>query len=107
MDVTSVEKSKIENSQRELRKQESAEGRTWERRYFSCTQKDELFERLGPKVGETLEADKTGGCWRWDPEKSKKQEQIKDKALPMNTISAAPAAPADGTQTQAPLKELK
>jgi oxysterol-binding protein-related protein 9/10/11 len=66
MDVTSTEKGKIENAQRELRKKEREEGREWERRYFSRVDPDERFERLAESVGYQLEADKTGGMWRWD-----------------------------------------
>jgi oxysterol-binding protein-related protein 9/10/11 len=71
MDVTSAEKSKIENEQRELRKKEKEEGREWERRFFSRTEKDAVFEALGKKIGETLDAEKTGGVWAWDATKAK------------------------------------
>ncbi|KAI9749756.1 MAG: hypothetical protein M4579_006757 [Chaenotheca gracillima] len=74
MDTTSAEKAKIENSQRDLRKKEQSEGKDWERRYFSRQESDPTFEQLGPKVGEKfIEADKTGGVWRWDESKYQKQ----------------------------------
>jgi hypothetical protein len=72
MDTTNYEKSKIENSQRDLRKKEIAEGREWQRRYFSKVESDPLFDRLAKPIGEKIEADRTGGIWRFDVEKAKK-----------------------------------
>ncbi|KAI9813726.1 MAG: Oxysterol binding protein [Thelocarpon impressellum] len=72
LDTTSVEKSKIENAQRELRRTEQAEGREWTRRYFSAAPHDAVLETLGAKVGERAEDDKTGGVWRWDAAKAAK-----------------------------------
>ncbi|KAI9803005.1 MAG: hypothetical protein M1825_002238 [Sarcosagium campestre] len=71
MDTTGIEKSKIENAQRDLRRKEQSEGKEWDRRYFSRVDgTDALFDALGPKVGEsTPEAEKTGGIWRWDQRK--------------------------------------
>ncbi|KAH0541415.1 hypothetical protein FGG08_004105 [Glutinoglossum americanum] len=69
METTGTEKSKIENAQRELRKQEKDEGKEWERRYFSRVEADEMFGRLAERVGYQVEADKTGGLWRWDEAK--------------------------------------
>lgn len=71
MEYTGVEKSKIENEQRALRQQEQAEGRTWERRYFSQVESDPLLEKLGPIIGLSADEDKTGGIWRFDEEKAK------------------------------------
>jgi hypothetical protein len=71
MDVTSAEKTRIENEQREMRKKEKEEGREWERRFFSRMEKDSVFEKLGCKIGECLDAEKTGGVWAWDAEKAK------------------------------------
>jgi hypothetical protein len=70
MDFTGAEKNTIEVSQRELRQQEKAEGRTWERRYFSLMENDSILETLGPTIGVTPEADKTGGIWRYDEGKA-------------------------------------
>lgn len=71
MDTTSAEKGRIENEQREMRKKEKEEGREWERRFFSRTEKDAVFDALGKKIGETLDAEKTGGVWVWDATKAK------------------------------------
>jgi oxysterol-binding protein-related protein 9/10/11 len=77
MDYTGVEKSKIENEQRALRQKEQAEGRTWERRYFSQVESDPILEKLGPIIGLSVDADKTGGIWRFD---EKKAEASRGKA---------------------------
>ena len=93
MDTTSIEKSKIENAQRELRKKEAAEGREWERRFFTRVLPggnvlpgggsgggsspaagapgDKVFETLAKPIGQSIEAEKTGGVWRFDEDKAK------------------------------------
>lgn len=77
MDTTGMEKSKIENQQREMRRQEQADGKEWQRRYFSRVEKDDVFEKLAVKIGERSEPEKTGGIWRWD---GKKAEGVKAQA---------------------------
>ena len=76
MDTVHIEKSKIENSQRELRKKEQSEGREWQRRFFTrSATADPVFEQLVKAIpGERIESDKTGGVWRFD--ESKKNEQV-------------------------------
>jgi len=71
MDQVHIEKSKIENLQRDLRKKEQDEGRTWQRRYFThSATSDPIFEQLVKAIpGERIEADKTGGVWRFDESK--------------------------------------
>ena len=72
MDTTSYEKSKIENAQRELRKKEQSEGREWERRFFTRQNAaDRVFEELAKPIGERIEAEKTGGVWRFDEAKAR------------------------------------
>lgn len=68
MDIVHVEKSKIENTQREMRKKEQAEGREWQRRFFKrSSPPDPIFEKLARSIpGERIEAEKTGGVWRFD-----------------------------------------
>ncbi|KAL5001131.1 hypothetical protein BDV10DRAFT_160687 [Aspergillus recurvatus] len=73
MDAVSAAKSKIENAQRELRRVEKANGREWERRFFERVDEDQdsQFLELARKAGLTsLESDKTGGMWRFSPEKA-------------------------------------
>ena len=66
MDTTGIEKSRIENEQRELRRKELAEGREWERRYFARLDgADPVFDRLAKCIGERIECDRTGGVWRF------------------------------------------
>ncbi|CBF83826.1 hypothetical protein AN2877.2 [Aspergillus nidulans FGSC A4] len=77
MDAVSAAKGKIENAQRELRKVEKAEGREWERRFFERVDEnqDQQFLELARKAGLTsLESDKTGGVWRFSPEKAANAE---------------------------------
>jgi hypothetical protein len=78
MDTTSREKSIIENSQRELRKKEKEEGREWERRYFSRTERPEVLDALTKKIGESADADKTNGVWIFDEEKLKARPPFKE-----------------------------
>lgn len=74
LDAVSREKSLIENGQREMRRIEQTEGRVWSRRYFSAvdprSEEGSWFERLiggcGLVTGEALDAERTGGVWRWD-----------------------------------------
>jgi oxysterol-binding protein-related protein 9/10/11 len=72
MDTTSNEKSIIENSQRELRKKEKEEGREWERRFFTRTDKYPLFEKLASSIGEQINDSSTNGVWIFDAEKASK-----------------------------------
>jgi Oxysterol-binding protein. len=74
LETVSVEKSKIENAQRQARAKERAEGRTWQRRYFTAQNDvpDPILANLGPIVGLPThgDSDKTGGLWRFDFEKA-------------------------------------
>jgi len=81
MTLVANEKTKIENAQRELRKKEQAEGRKWERRYFSAAEGgDALLASLATHVGLSAsgDADKTGGLWRYDAAKA---DKVKGEAL--------------------------
>ncbi|MCJ1281677.1 Oxysterol binding protein, partial [Xylographa opegraphella] len=66
MDTTNHEKSLIENEQRDMRKKEAAKGVEWQRWFFVKQQNDPLFDRLAKPIGEKIEAEKTGGIWRFD-----------------------------------------
>ncbi|KAK3724078.1 Oxysterol-binding protein 4 [Vermiconidia calcicola] len=87
LNTTSSEKSVIEESQRALRKKEAAEGKEWERRFFSRAKSSPPFEKLVKEVpGGSLEANQTDGIWVFDGEKAKEakppfaklSEEIKD-----------------------------
>ena len=75
MDTVGIEKSKIENAQREMRKKEQAEGREWQRRFFTKQESDPLFEKLTKPIGEKIENDKTNGIWRFDSQKAANAQQ--------------------------------
>lgn len=78
--VVVKEKSKLENAQRHMRKQEQKEGRTWETMFFTRRDNvdadevdivEELFDQLDdPQETERLRG--THGCWRFDKEKEQK-----------------------------------
>jgi hypothetical protein len=70
MDTTSVEKSIIENRQREMRKEEQAGGREWERKFFTRTEKSPVFEKLAANVGEKTNESLTNGIWVFDQGKA-------------------------------------
>ncbi|KAL1589131.1 hypothetical protein WHR41_01973 [Cladosporium halotolerans] len=71
MNTTSAEKSIIEESQRAMRKQEAAEGKEWERRFFTRAKSLPTFERLVKEVPYgSLEIDQTNGAWVFDQEKA-------------------------------------
>ncbi|KAH7310421.1 hypothetical protein B0I35DRAFT_481741 [Stachybotrys elegans] len=75
MDAVSAEKSKIEQAQRDMRAKEKAEGRLWQRRYFSAAvDADPVLSELGDAAGVPVdgEAEKTGGLWRFDKAKADK-----------------------------------
>lgn len=76
MDATSVEKSKIEQAQRDMRIKEREEDRVWERRYFTAVENDDVLKTLGSAAGVPVdgESDKTGGLWRFDPAKAAKAD---------------------------------
>jgi len=71
MNLTSHEKTLIENSQREMRKQEQASGTEWQRRFFTKVPHYPEFETLIKEVpGVGVDADQTGGIWRFDQAKA-------------------------------------
>ncbi|TVY90031.1 Protein kes1 [Lachnellula willkommii] len=72
------EKSKIENEQREMRKQEKREGKEFPRRYFSLAKEDPVGERLAEGLKNTSmkgAMDAHHMIWLWDEEK---YQQIQD-----------------------------
>ncbi|KUJ07982.1 Oxysterol-binding protein [Mollisia scopiformis] len=82
MDLVGAEKTKIEESQRELRRQEKSDGRLWERRYFSLVENDSILAKLAPAIGLAPEEDKTGGVWRFDEKKAAGQATKTTTAAP-------------------------
>ena len=70
--TTTQEKSVIETSQRNLRKQETADGREWDRTFFSKVPSLPVAEKLIKDVpAGSLEADQTNGMWAFDVSKAR------------------------------------
>lgn len=78
MSGVSAEKNRIEVRQREMRKIEEAEGKQWERKYFSKASVDPKVEALCQKVGMKIEPELTGGYWRFDADKYEHTERRRD-----------------------------
>jgi oxysterol-binding protein-related protein 9/10/11 len=73
MQGTIAAKSKLENAQRALRRKEAAEGTKWEPLYFSKRKGEyPIFDALAASQCIPLNADKTGGVWRFDRDKARK-----------------------------------
>lgn len=70
MDLTSAEKTIIENRQREMRKEEKDTNREWERAFFTRAATYPLFEQLAKKVGEGINDTQTNGVWVFDQNKA-------------------------------------
>ncbi|CAI6340415.1 unnamed protein product [Periconia digitata] len=94
MDTTSYQKSIIENRQRNMRKQEKEEGREWQRRFFSRTDKSPVVEKLAAQLGESLNESQTNGIWLFDDAKAKeaKSPYHPDVTPPIYEEAAAPAS---------------
>ena len=72
LNTVAGEKNIIEEQQRALRKKEAAEGKEWERRFFSKAKSLPAFEKLIREVpGGSVDADQTGGIWVFDQEKAR------------------------------------
>lgn len=106
MDATSHFKSRIENAQRALRKQEQEEKRDWQRVFFSQADSkspaEQAFQALvqkisgfGPNSWEGVAPDKTGGIWRYDEAKARsaKKPYHKDGLLALGENADGTSAP--------------
>lgn len=83
MNTLSYEKTIIENSQRELRKKEAAEGREWERIFFDRVASEPKRSKLAAAISDPLEADKTNGIWVFSPQKAKTaQRPFREGVMP-------------------------
>ena len=79
MDATSHYKSRIEMAQRALRRKEQEEKRDWQRVFFSqanpSSPEEVTFQNLVKVInragGWQVEPEKTGGIWRFDPDKAR------------------------------------
>jgi len=70
------EKAKIENEQREMRKREKEQGKSWQRRFFKRVTRDRLAEELAGKLDD-VKLDMPGGIWVWDEEKYRSEMGVK------------------------------
>ncbi|MCJ1352631.1 MAG: hypothetical protein MMC33_002615 [Icmadophila ericetorum] len=75
---TVMEKSKLEEAQRALRRKEAANGTPWQPLFFSPLQGNyPLFDGLASAVGWPLEKERTKGVWKVNREKAEHAEKLK------------------------------
>ena len=74
-------KSKLETGQREMRKKEKAEGKTWESIFFEKVDEEEELSSEASALGRLVKVAKgedvkevigANGCWRFSPEKERR-----------------------------------
>ncbi|KAM3074318.1 Oxysterol binding protein [Clarireedia jacksonii] len=70
------EKAKIENEQREMRRREKEQGKSWQRRFFKRVSRDRLAEELAGKLDD-VKLEMPGGIWVWDEEKYRTEMGMK------------------------------
>jgi len=76
MNTVAHEKSMIEDHQRQMRKKEQAEGKEWQRTFFTRADKAENLEMLMKEVPSgSIEADQTNGVWEFDQQKAVKAQK--------------------------------
>ena len=110
MDALSHHKTIIENAQRSLRAREQKEGREWKRRFFTRVENnrephiDELVAIINKYGTWSLEADKTGGMWRFDLEKAKAAkppfhpDSVDGLGLKSSDATMSPITPTDSNK---------
>lgn len=72
---TDREKTKVEEAQRELRKQRQKSGEKWEPALFSTVPSDPVFEALAKGIGYEESVEKTVGIWKFDLKKAGQAER--------------------------------
>ncbi|KAE9380763.1 Oxysterol-binding protein [Stipitochalara longipes BDJ] len=65
------EKTRVEEAQRAMRREEAAAGKVWEPKFFSSSEDSPLFHELAAGTPWALEAERTKGVWTFDQEKAK------------------------------------
>lgn len=83
---TSMEKSKIEDRQRDMRRREQADGRRWESRYFRRVTNAPIFDKLRAKLGIGSEIEDTGGIWTWDESKAEARRGERSATYPAQGV---------------------
>jgi hypothetical protein len=104
MSGTSREKAKVEQGQRNMRKEEERKGKKWKPAFYRQQNGDPVFEKLAAMVGAKLEADKTMGVWKLDGDAVKNlKKPYHADIVPTNTASEGetPASTPRGSTDQA------
>ena len=97
MSGTSREKAKVEQGQRNMRKEEERKGKKWRPAFYRQHSGDPVFEKLAALVGAKLEAEKTMGVWKLDGDAVKNLKKPYHAGIvPTNTASEG------GTPTSTP-----
>lgn len=61
-------KSFVEQGQRQMRKDEAANGTSWKNRFFKAVDRDEVFDALSKHDPSSFTVDRQGGIWKVDKE---------------------------------------
>lgn len=61
-------KSIVEQGQRQMRKDEAANGTPWKNRFFKAVERDEVFDSLSQRDPSSFTVDRKGGVWKVDKE---------------------------------------
>ena len=79
-------KSKVEQGQRNMRKDEEKTGQKWKPAFYINEHSDPIFEKLAAMTGDELHAEKTMGVWKLDSERVGRLQKPYHKGLvPTNT----------------------
>ncbi|KAI0178508.1 Oxysterol-binding protein [Hypoxylon sp. FL1284] len=81
------EKSKIENAQRALRRQEKDAGEIWQRRYFSRAERDPVVEKLSVPGKAGLAEGQDAMIWKFDDDKYKRIMEYQQNGIKSPTHS--------------------
>ncbi len=98
------EKSKIENHQRALRREEKAAGKVWERRYFTHATDDPVAKRILKASGPAVEVAADEMIWKFDPakyEKTRGAQKPPLKSPPLERSDSGVATQDDSDADQA------
>ncbi|KAF1928126.1 Oxysterol-binding protein, partial [Didymella exigua CBS 183.55] len=83
-------KSIVEQGQRQMRKDEAANGTAWKNRFFKTVERDEVFDRLSKHDPSSFRIDRQGGIWKIDKEAvNTAQKPYHGELLPTNERTGA------------------
>lgn len=83
-------KSIVEQGQRQMRKDEAANGTTWKNRFFKPVERDAVFDTLSKHDPSSFTVDRQGGIWKIDKEAVKTaQKPYHGDLLPTNQRAGA------------------